>query len=85
MIDIFLQAKLDPRRAINRVLINRVLANKGEHNNMCLGMNISQIARYLKLSRITVSRHCRRLCLHDKIFGKKLGRSMVYYAKSEQK
>ena len=77
MIDIFLQAKLDPERAILRVLAEK----REKHNMLLVGMNISQISQDLKISRVTVSKHCRKMHSNNKIFGKKLGRSMVYYAR----
>jgi len=70
MISIMIQAKIEPKEAILRLLT--------EKNKDC--MNIQEISDKLDLSRPTVSKHCFALRCEKKIGGQKSGRDQIYYS-----
>lgn len=73
MISIKIQAKIEPKEAIVRLL-----REKNEN------MSIKEIADRLELSRPTVSKHCTMLKLEHKIGGIKSGREQIYYTLENQ-
>lgn len=77
MIDITLQAKLDPKRAIMRQLLDE----REFYGNKLVGLNVSQLRNFLKISRPTISKYCKVLYDEGKVLKKELGRNVIYYAR----
>jgi Mn-dependent DtxR family transcriptional regulator len=76
MIDIIVQAQLDPKAAILRLLKDE---RKTKIN--LKGLNIQEISELLKITRPTVVKYCRMLNGEGLLIMKKTGRNKVYYAK----
>lgn len=73
-LNILVQAKIDPKGAIYRLLVE----SPEDY------YNIQQISNYLELSRPTVSKHCNNLVKDGKFGVIKEGRCVLYYVNRER-